>query len=66
MATNEFYFFAPLNFGNKAITRVVTRQVWDKRSSIFEEIIWLFFSIRIYSDYDTSENIVEKSMVVAF
>ena len=45
MATNEFYFFAPLNFGNKAITRVVTRQVWDKRSSIFEEIIWLFFSI---------------------
>jgi hypothetical protein len=43
--TNEFYFFAPLNFGNKAITRVVTRQVWDKRSSIFEEIIWLFFSI---------------------
>ena len=29
MATNEFYFFAPLNFSNKAIITVVTRQVWD-------------------------------------
>ena len=30
MATNKFYFFPPLNFGNKAITTVVTRQVWDQ------------------------------------
>jgi hypothetical protein len=28
MATNEFYFFAPLNFGNKAITTVVTSVVY--------------------------------------
>ena len=31
MATNEFYFFAPLNFGNKAITTVVTKQIWDQK-----------------------------------
>jgi hypothetical protein len=28
---DEFYFFVPLNFGNKAINTVVTRQVWDQK-----------------------------------
>ena len=31
MATNEFYLFAPLNCGNKAITTVVIKQVWDQK-----------------------------------
>jgi hypothetical protein len=31
MVTNEFSFFSALYFANKAITTVVTRQVWDQK-----------------------------------
>jgi hypothetical protein len=36
MVTNEFSFFSALYFANKAITTVVTRQVWD------QQIAWIW------------------------